>query len=479
MDKRHVGRDAMILTSSKVLANVFSMISAMLLARVRTLSENGTYAQLTIIITLASSVIMLGLPNSINYFLAKQNTIEEKRKFLSVFYTAATILSVVMGIVLTIMIPFWKGYFDNPEIENFAFFLLIFPWTQVISSTVENVLIVLGKIESLILYRISNSAVLVLIILIVWLVGADFRTYMIAYVAFSGVYALLVYILVNGYIGGLKAILDAPLLKSIFAFSLPLGLASIVGTLNIELDKLMIGHFFTTDQMAIYANASKEMPVTIIATSITAVLMPQMVRLFGEKRNKDAVELWKSATIISMAIISFLSIGLAFFSREAMIVLYSEKYASGWPIFCVYSLGLILKVTYFGMVLNTTGHTKKILYSSIGPLILNFIFNFAFYYMFGWVGPAIGTVLANICMNVYQLIHSSKVISIEFIDIFPWKESAGLIILNVIMGIGFKVLHYKVFPGVWSAIALAFVWGLVYFFIVGRTILKHWRIINT
>ena len=100
MDKRHVGRDAMILTSSKVLANVFSMISAMLLARVRTLSENGTYAQLTIIITLASSVIMLGLPNSINYFLAKQNTIEEKRKFLSVFYTAATILSVVMGIVL-------------------------------------------------------------------------------------------------------------------------------------------------------------------------------------------------------------------------------------------------------------------------------------------------------------------------------------------------------------------------------------------
>lgn len=478
MNKRYVGRDVMTLTSSKVLANVFAMISAMLLARVRTLAENGTYSQLTIIINLASSLIMLGLPNSINYFLAKVNSTEEKRNFLSVFYSVTTFLSVIMGLLLTALIPCWVRYFGNSEISNFAFFLLIFPWTQVVSSTIENVLIILGKMKTLIFYRISHSAFLVLIIWVIWFIGANFRTYMITYVVLSGIYAVLVYALVAKYVGGLHFSLNITLLKKILAFSIPLGLASIVGILNIELDKLMIGHSFTTDQMAIYTNASKEMPVTIIATSITAVLMPQMVRLFDENKIREAVKLWKSATIISMAIISFLAIGLAVFSKEAMIVLYSEKYSSGWPIFLIYSLGLILKVTYFGMVLNTTGYTRKILYSSIGTLALNVVFNFVFFKLLGWIGPAIGTVLANICMIVYQLGYSSKAICIKFKEIFPWRESAGLIVLNAIMGIGFKLIHFKLCPGIWSAIVLACVWGEIYFLIVRNTILQNWRIIN-
>lgn len=478
MNKQRVGRDAMILTFSKVLANIFAMISAMLLARLRTLAENGTYSQLMIIINLTSSFIMLGLPNSINYFLAKVNSTDEKRNFLSIFYSITTILSVIMGLLLTVLIPYWIRYFDNSEISNFAFFLLVFPWTQVISSTIENVLIVLGKMKTLICYRISHSAILVLIIISIWLIGADFRTYMITYLIFSGIYAALVYVLVAKYVDGLHFSLNITLLKKILAFSIPLGLASIVGTLNIELDKLMIGHFFTTTQMAIYTNASKEMPVTVIATSITAVLMPQMVRLFGKNKIGEAIKLWKAATIISMAVISFLAVGLAVFSKEAIIVLYSEKYLSGWPIFLIYSLGLIFKVTYFGMVLNITGHTRNILYSSIGTLALNIVFNFVFFNLFGWIGPAIGTVLANICMIIYQLGYSSKIIGIKFKEIFPWRESSRLIILNVIMGIGFKLIHFKLCLGIWSAIVLACIWGGIYFLIVRNTILQKWRIIN-
>ena len=50
--------DAVKLTASKIIANGLMMVSAMLLARIRTLEENGTYSQLMLIINLAASIFM-------------------------------------------------------------------------------------------------------------------------------------------------------------------------------------------------------------------------------------------------------------------------------------------------------------------------------------------------------------------------------------------------------------------------------------
>ena len=99
--------------------------------------------------------------------------------------------------------------------------------------------------------------------------------------------------------GGMKFLIDWKLIKAIFAFSIPMGLASSVGTLNGELDKLIIGKFFSTEEYAIFANASKTLPVTILATSLTAVLLPKIVRLLKEKRYDEVVSIWGSSINIS------------------------------------------------------------------------------------------------------------------------------------------------------------------------------------
>ena len=101
---------------------------------------------------------------------------------------------------------------------------------------------------------------------------------------------------------GFKFSFDPKLLKAIFAFSIPIGLASSVGTINAELDKLIIGKFFSTEQYAIFANASKTLPVTILATSLTTVLMPKMVRLLKDNKNQDAISLWGHSINISFCV---------------------------------------------------------------------------------------------------------------------------------------------------------------------------------
>ena len=118
--KNAVGRDAVKLTITKMITLAITMVNAMLLSRFRTLEEYGTYSQILMVINLAVSLFTLGLPNSINYFVARTEETEERRHFLSNYYTLNTLLCVVMGVVLLFLTPCFETYFKNAYIRNFA-----------------------------------------------------------------------------------------------------------------------------------------------------------------------------------------------------------------------------------------------------------------------------------------------------------------------------------------------------------------------
>ena len=92
-----LGAGAVQLTLSKVISLAVSMLTTALLSYFRTYTEYGTYSQLLLVVNLFSSLFMLGLPSSINYFLARAETQAERQRFLSVYYTLSTLLSLVMG----------------------------------------------------------------------------------------------------------------------------------------------------------------------------------------------------------------------------------------------------------------------------------------------------------------------------------------------------------------------------------------------
>ena len=351
-NKASLGGDAVKMTVSKMIVLLISMVTAMLLSRFRTVEEYGTYSQLITVINLATTIIMMGLPNSLNYFLAGAENDGERGHFLNVYYSLSTVMSALVGFVLVLVTPFIAEYFDNSMITNFLYFLAVFPWTKIIMSSVENVLVVYNRTNLIMFYRVLNSVLLLGIILIVQFFSWTFEIYMIFYLAIEAAFAVAVYFIAKQCAGKMRFELDWQLAKKIFKFSIPLGIATMVGTLNAELSKLVIGGLMDTESVAIYTNASKEMPVTIIATSVTAVLMPQMVRFLKEKEIEKAVKLWGNATYLSFTVICFLAFALFAFAPEVMTILYSEKYLAGVGVFRIYSLVLLLRCTYFGMILN-------------------------------------------------------------------------------------------------------------------------------
>ncbi len=478
-----IGNGAAHLTFAKMLTLVLSLISGVLLSHFRTLEEYGTYSQVMIAITTATSFFTLGLPNSTNYFLARAETSNEKKDFLSVYYTLNTILCVILGTVLVVAVPFIEKYFDNSAISNFAYFLAIYPWANVTISSISNVLVVYDKTKLLMLINIATSAVSLFSITIVQLCGLKFSHYMISFLIGSVILAVAVYIIVGRLEKGISLKLDAQLIRKIFKYSIPMGLATLVGTLNVETDKLMIGGLMDTESLAVYTNAGRELPLTMLAASLTAVLLPQLARLLKKNENERAILLWANAIKISYIAMCFFVTACIVFAPQIITLLYSEKYIGGVAVFRIYSLVLLLRITYFGIILNSVGKTKFIFWSSIIALGLNVVLNYGLFVAIGFVGPALATLISILVVNVLQLIVSAKLINIPFKRIFPWGELFKITIINAVWGVACYVVLSVLNIGVsYTHIIISIVIGVVitalYLLVMRKKIIYLWRELN-
>ncbi|MDP9739959.1 UNVERIFIED_ORG: O-antigen/teichoic acid export membrane protein [Bacillus sp. B2I3] len=477
--KNSLGRDAMKLTTSKVITVVISLSTVMLLSRFLTLEEYGTYSQIIMITNLITSLLMLGLPNSISYFLARAENEEEKQKFLSVYYTFSTTLSIIIGIVMVSITPLVVRYFNNDLLNNFFYFLAVYPWAKIIMASIDNVLIVYKRTSLIMIYRIANSFSLLIIILIVQIFNFSFQAYMLLFIINEVVFAISVYIISNSISGKLIINNDKSLIKKILTFSIPIGLATAIGTLNIELDKLMMSIILDTEQLAIYTNASRELPVTIFAISITAVLLPQIVKLLKKGDTKIAIDLWGHSTVLSYIIICFFTTVFFVYAEDVMTLLYSDKFLPGVSVFRVYCLVLLLRCTYFGMILNAKGKTKFIFYSSIASLGINICLNFLLYFFLGIIGPAIATFISMTVIIIFQLTTTSKIIEISFKNIFPWKKLLYITLINISLG-GFLVISKLIIPldeilgSIFESIIMATFFGVAYLILLFKTIKQSW-----
>ena len=470
-------------SSSKFIKYGIQLIATMMLARFRTLEEYGTFSQIVLVTNLAISIFMMGLPNSLNFFLARAETDEEKNRFVSLYYTVNTVLSFIVGLLMVICTPLMEKYFHNKLLSSFLYFIAMYPWTKIILSSVENLSVVYNRTKFLAAFRLTSSLVNILIILLVQWMNWTFREYVALLLATEIIYTMVTYWFAGSNAGKLHPYFNKNLMKKILIFSIPLGLSTACGTLRHEMDKFYIGLVMDTERLAIYTNAAKEMPVKMIAASITAVLLPKMAKLQKENKVKEAVKLWHDVTVFSLILNTFFAIGLFVFSKEAILVLYSKKYLPGAEVFGIYSLTYIIRSTYFGMVLNTGGNTKLILKSSIISLVVNAVMNVVCFHLFGFVGPALATVISTFAAAFYLLYHTSKHTGIPYGKIFPWKDSGIIIAVNTVIGIGFYFLKSMI-PFSSSAMEIVFalvsavVWAGLDFVIFRKKLKEKWKIMK-
>ena len=256
-----------------------------------------------------------------------------------------------------------------------------------------------------------------------------------------------------------------------------------VSTLSLELDKLVIANLMDTDNLAIYTNAAKELPISILVSSFTAVLLPKMSRMIKNNQKEGIVEIWGLSIEIGFSIMLFFALAIIVFAPQVIVFLYSPKYLEGLPVFVICTLILVLRSTYFGIALNVSGNTKFIFYSSIASLILNFVLNYIFFGLFGIIGPAISTVSSIAIVNALQLWYTSKILAVPIRQVFPWKSLLQILIKNLLLAMPFIAFVHLIklqtaTKDILIAIAAGAAWLLLYVLSQRRFLLERWRKLN-
>lgn len=478
------GTKAFILVASKIITLLLSMLTAIVLARTLSLEEYGTYSELLTVSSIGVSIFSFGLPNALNYFLPKAANEEEKNRFIAFYFAIVTLLSLVLMGVMAFANKAISDYYDNERLITYSYFLIIIPWTKLLISSRSNLLIAEGKVLREIIYCVSNGFMLALIGLLTLTDYANFRIYIILYVIIECVFAALVYF--EAFMASKKKIaikINRAKILELIKYTVPLGLSTAISTISLDLDKLIIGNLMDESSVAIYANAGKELPFSLIPTAFTAIFLPQMVALVKNKNINSAVSRWKDIMVINYILLAFCASASIVFAPQIISLLYSHAYLDGVAIFRIYSLTLILRITYWAMILNAFGKIQEILLNSVSCLLINAILSVLLYKAIGFVGPALATLISILAIVIFQIVRTSKLINVPIRQIIPLREFVLPSLVSLSSGLGvFAVVNYIGLgidnSGIFSAILIGLVWGVLYLVIFAKKIKKLWKNLN-
>ncbi|MEN6445217.1 MAG: oligosaccharide flippase family protein [Candidatus Cloacimonas sp.] len=421
-------KQAGILSATEFFRLGIKTLIGIALARLITPKDLGSYRQLFLIYTTFSTLLLLGIPQSMLFFLPKTMNAEKQRILITRSLNLISVLGLLFALCLFIFRSMIARLFHNPQLENLLIIYAIYPLflfvTQLYSS------IMMGLKQPLRAAKFTIFAVLADLFLIV---SAAFFTRNLTIIIWA--------VIVSAFLQWLyaqitlskfkekKVRFDFTFVKEQMNYALPLGLSSIIGMLSIQLDKFMISSFFTPEKFAIFSLGATEFPIVgILANSINSVLLPHL-----SSTNTTTMGELYSGAVRKNAILVFPLMALCYiFADPIIIFLYGKIYAEAAVYFRIYLFLMPLRIATFGILFQAFGKTKFIMYNSLFMLIANAVLNYILIINLGMKGAAIATVIVTWLSVIIYLIQIAKVLKLKLLDFFPLKKIARTAFVTII-----------------------------------------------
>ncbi len=466
--KNSLSYQAFLLTFAKML-DVFTLtVLGMILSRVLSMEDYGTYRQVWLLYFSFIPLFTLGITTSINFFVPRFEP-ERQKTFIFQSYISLFILGLLFAIFLYFGAVFFGAKFNNPALTQVIKIFSLVPLLTMPTSYYHNLYICIKKAVFaagiLTCATLARFSVICLTIYLAPSLENIFKSLLVYYVL---EFVFLSFLIFRPFFSVPLKLGHQNLLEQI-RFTVPIGLSSLVGTFNRQIDKLVISGYFTAREFAIYANGATELPIArVLNAAVMSVLMPELVVLYRKGKLKQLLELWHRSIYKVSLIILPIMVFLFIFSKECLLFLYSQKYLESNGIFQIYLLTLPPRVTTFGSVLLAAGLSKVIMVYSIYTVIISVTLNILLIWLFGVWGAALATVLGIYFMVFIQLYKICDVLQCTFKQVYPWSLTLKIFLVSVAAGL--LPWLFKPFFSNWivSFIVNGIVFSLLFMFLAVR-----------
>lgn len=236
------------------------------------------------------------------------------------------------------------------------------------------------------------------------------------------------------------------------------------------MDKIMIGQMMSSYDVGIYEAAEKfiNLPMCIIA-ALGTVMLPRITNM----RTKEESEKIGQYNYISMIMVTFLSIGMAFgiasISNVFIPWFYGKEFEESARILFILSPSIIF--VSWASVIRTQfllPYKRDAFYciSVIIGAIMNFAINYMLIPKIGVAGAAIGTTFTELTVSIVQTIYSTREMNVKAY----LKDSMPFIINGIIMC--FLIYHISI-ASILGTIIIKVLTGVLIYTILSLVQLKR------
>ena len=475
--------DAVFLTFIKLVTTVLGLAITRLLSQHLEVHNYGTYSQIMLLVSTVSSITMFGMMDGVNYFGAGEQDAAKRESYLATIFALQCTLSTVAGCIIMVLQKPICLYFDNADVSKYLIFAAVLPFLQNLLGMSQVLFVSIGKAR-LLAYRnlVVSLFRLIAVLIVTWVVKSAAVVLIASLILDIGQITFFWSILHKNHCRIKFSMIQPRLLGNIFHYCAPMAIYLIINTLNRDMDKYLISMMTDTETLALYANASKQLPFDIIMASFCTVLVPYITRYISEQNREKAAELYKlflEITYISTGILCCAALSSA---PQLMKLLYSNKYTDGLAIFCVYILVDLFRFTNITLVLSAGGKTKWLMFMGFGALGLNAVLNSILYSVMGIIGPAIATLVVTVIMGILMLNLSAGVLKMRLSAFFDFPYLLKLTVESIVLVFALSILrqylekmdvHYFLI-----LIIVAGIYGVSMLFINGRRLLADMKKVN-
>jgi len=388
------------------------------LARLLSPADLGSYRQLFLIYSTLAGVMLLGFPQSMQYFLPRTKSIEEQIRLISRTLCVVSILGIVSAALIYLLRYNIASVFNNPVLAELLPLYSLYPIFMFITQIYSSVM--LGLKESrksawFLIYGIVCDLILVLAAAIFWNDLSVIVWALLISAVLQWLYAL--WCLRDMNRPGQTDLFAG--FKEQLAYTVPLGLSLLVGILSVQLDKLMISGFFNPESFAIFSLGAMELPlIGIVINSVNSILLPNLSAM-----DKQTLSSVYSASVRKNAIIVFpLAVVFYLFAAEFITFVYGITYLESAVYFKIYLLLLPLRVATYGIIFQARGRTKLVMYDALLMLGLNALLNYVMIRAWGMQGAAWATVIVSWLILLVYLWQIKYCLAFRISSLFPLKS---------------------------------------------------------
>jgi O-antigen/teichoic acid export membrane protein len=431
---------SMIIMISQGLAQATTIILGIILVRLITKETLGTYRQTMLVYAFLSGILSLQLENSLYYFIPKCDISLRRSLFLQTISTKL-VSSLIVSVIMFFGAEVIANMFTNPELGRLLRIYSLYSILASVISLIPAFMISLDRAIRAGVYSMADAIGRIVVVVSMFALGQSLANVIWAITILAGIISTIGYIDMARLCPTGKWRVDRQLLIEQLHYTWPFLAISIIGIVNIQLDKIIISTFYDPATYAVYSCGAMELPlVALITGSINSAIMPNLVTLSGQGKPLAALALWQEAIRKSSLVIFPCFAFFIFLAKDFILLIYGKEYImAAWP-FVIYLCLLPIRIATYNTLFRAIGKTKPIAISAALNLALNAVLSPALAWIGGgsllsFIGPSTGAVLSNIIAMCYLLWELSKMLNTPVLTVMRWKELGRIFGLSLLCGL--------------------------------------------